>query len=72
VRRRWRFEVAELLDHRGAVVHPLGSGSVERAAAGIAAERLESVAVCLIHAYANPAHDTPLPPRSVCGFRRCI
>jgi N-methylhydantoinase A len=57
VRRRWRFEVAERLDHRGAVIHPLDRGSVERAVAGIAAERLESVAVCLIHAYANPAHE---------------
>jgi N-methylhydantoinase A len=57
VRRRWRYEVAERLDHRGAVIHALDRGSVERAVASIAAERLESVAVCLIHAYANPAHE---------------
>src|SRR5262245_34839473 len=57
VRRRWRFEVAERLDHRGAVIRPLDRESLEQAVAGIAAEKLESVAVCLIHAYANPAHE---------------
>src|SRR5262245_18233504 len=57
VRRRWRFEVAERLDHRGEVIHPLDRASLERAIAGIVAENLEAVAVCLIHAYANPAHE---------------
>src|SRR5271169_4296985 len=57
VRRRWRFEVAERLDHRGEVIHPLDQNSLERTIAGIIAEGLESVAVCLIHAYANPAHE---------------
>src|SRR6202008_4279910 len=53
VRRRWRFEVVERLDHRGEVIHPLDRASLERAIAGIVAENLEAVAVCLIHAYAN-------------------
>ena len=57
VRRRWRFEVAERLNHRGEVIHPLDRDSLERAIAEIAAENLESVAVCLIHAYANPEHE---------------
>jgi len=57
VRRRWRFEVAERLDHRGQVIHPLDRDSLERAITGIAAENIESVAVCLIHSYANPAHE---------------
>ena len=57
VRRRWRFEVAERLDHRGAVILPLDPDTLERAVAGIAAEKIESVAVCLIHAYADPAHE---------------
>ena len=57
VRRRWRFEVAERLTHRGEVVRPLDHDSLDRAIAGIAAENLESVAVCLIHAYANPKHE---------------
>jgi N-methylhydantoinase A len=49
--------MAERLDHRGEVIHPLDRASLERAIAGIAAENLESVAVCLIHAYANPGHE---------------
>src|SRR5215469_12378350 len=57
VRRRWRFEVAERLDHRGEVIQPLDRDTLERTIAGIAAENLESVAVCLIHAYANPEHE---------------
>ena len=57
VRRRWRFEVAERLDHHGEVIHPLDRDTAERAIAGIASENLEAVAVCLIHAYANPKHE---------------
>ncbi|HTZ35888.1 MAG TPA: hydantoinase/oxoprolinase family protein, partial [Stellaceae bacterium] len=57
VRRRWRFEVAERLDHRGAVLQPLDPGALDRAIDAIAAEALESVAICLIHAYANPGHE---------------
>ena len=57
VRRRWRFEVEERLDHRGGVRRPLDSASIDRAIAALAAENLEAIAVCLIHAYANPAHE---------------
>jgi N-methylhydantoinase A len=57
VRRRWRFEVAERLDHRGEVIRPLDRDSLAQAIADIAAESIQSVAVCLIHAYANPAHE---------------
>ncbi|HXP73487.1 MAG TPA: hydantoinase/oxoprolinase family protein [Stellaceae bacterium] len=57
VRRRWRLEVGERLDHRGGVVRPLDPGSVETAVSTLLKEDLEAVAVCLIHAYANPAHE---------------
>jgi N-methylhydantoinase A len=57
VRRRWRFEVAERLDHHGGVIRPLDHDSLEEAIAAIAVENLESMAVCLIHAYANPKHE---------------
>jgi hypothetical protein len=49
--------VAERLDHRGEVIHPLDQNSLERTIARIIAEGLESVAICLVHAYANPAHE---------------
>ena len=57
VRRRWRFEVAERLDYRGKVIRPLDRDSLNQAIADIAAENIQSVAVCLVHAYANPAHE---------------
>ena len=57
VRRRWRLEVGERLDHRGEVVRPLDPASLEKAVDTLVEEGLEAVAVCLIHAYANPAHE---------------
>lgn len=57
VRRRWRLEVSERLDHRGTVIRALDPASLNRAVDAVAAEKLESVAVCLVHAYANPAHE---------------
>jgi N-methylhydantoinase A len=57
VRRRWRLEVGERLDHRGEVVRALDAASVETAVASIIQEKLEAVAICLLHAYANPAHE---------------
>jgi N-methylhydantoinase A len=57
VRRRWRLEVGERLDHRGKVVRALDPASVETAVGVIVEEGLEAVAICLIHAYANPAHE---------------
>jgi len=57
VRRRWRLEVGERLDHRGEVVRLLDPVSLEKAVDTLVEEGLEAVAVCLIHAYANPAHE---------------
>ena len=57
VPRHLRFEVTERLDHTGAVVTPLNAGDVERAAAEIRRQGVEAVAVCLLHSYANPAHE---------------
>ncbi|WP_084962383.1 hydantoinase/oxoprolinase family protein [Thermoactinospora rubra] len=51
------FEVTERLDSRGAVLVPLDLESVRRAAAEIARRGIASAAVCLLHSYANPAHE---------------
>ncbi|SPL96309.1 N-methylhydantoinase A [[Actinomadura] parvosata subsp. kistnae] len=51
------FEVVERVSARGAVLTPLDPDSVRRAAAAITARGIESAAVCLLHAYANPAHE---------------
>jgi N-methylhydantoinase A len=51
------FEVAERLNYLGEVLEPLDLETVHRAAQQIAAMRVDSVAVCLLHAYANPSHE---------------
>jgi N-methylhydantoinase A len=57
VERRRRLEVTEKLRPDGSVVTPLDHASLEAAIAVLRAERIESVAICLLHSYANPAHE---------------
>ena len=57
VRRRWRFEVEERLDHQGNVLRPIDQRSIDRAIDMVLAEDLEALAICLVHAYANPVHE---------------
>ena len=57
VPRRWRYEVTERLDHRGQVLVPLAIDEARQAVQRLAAAGVVSVAVCLLHAYANPAHE---------------
>lgn len=54
------FEVDERLDHRGEVVTPLDERSVAALVEKLGASRAEAVAVCLLHSYANPAHEEAL------------
>ena len=58
-----RFEVSERLDHDGRVMTALDPASVEDAVARVEASRAEAVAVSLLHAYANPAHEEALGAR---------
>ena len=57
VPRRLRLEVQERVGPRGEVVTPLDLASVKRAIARLKAEKVEAVAVCLLHSYANPDHE---------------
>ena len=57
VERKHRFEVTERLGPDGAVLVPLDPASIERALDGALAAGAEAVAVCLLHAYLNPAHE---------------
>jgi N-methylhydantoinase A len=57
VERRLRFEVTERLAADGSVLVPLDSASVDRALEGALAGGAEALAVCLLHAYLNPAHE---------------
>jgi len=49
--------VRERLGPKGEVLLPLDEGSVRAAAAVLRREGVESVAVCLLHSYVNPAHE---------------
>lgn len=57
VPRRRRHEIRERLDARGEVVTPLDESQVRALADALANADVEAVAVCFLHAYANPAHE---------------
>jgi N-methylhydantoinase A len=50
-------EVSERLDFRGEVLKSLDEESVRRAARFYKRKGVKAVGVCLIHSYANPAHE---------------
>jgi N-methylhydantoinase A len=58
-----RFEVDERIDHNGGVLRALDPGSVEAVAGQLGACDAAAVAVCLLHGYANPAHEDALGRR---------
>src|SRR5881296_692536 len=57
VERYLRAEVDERIDAQGHVLKALDPGEVERVLDRLLAEKIEALAVCLIHSYANPAHE---------------
>ncbi|HEX2513405.1 MAG TPA: hydantoinase/oxoprolinase family protein, partial [Chloroflexota bacterium] len=60
VERALRLEVDERLDHTGAVVRPLDEAGAREAIARLRREGVQAVAVCLLHAYADGAHEARL------------
>jgi N-methylhydantoinase A len=57
VERRLRLEVTEKMRPDGSVAVPLDLGSLAPVIAMLRAENVASVAICLLHSYANPAHE---------------
>ncbi len=57
VERRLRLEVAEKMRPDGSVAIPLDPASVAAAIEFLRREGVASVAICLLHSYANPAHE---------------
>jgi N-methylhydantoinase A len=51
------FGVPERLGPRGEVLRPLDEDGVRQVADALRRERVESVAVCLLHAHVNPDHE---------------
>jgi N-methylhydantoinase A len=51
------FEVKERIGPAGEVLTPLDEADLARCVAVLRRARVEAVAVCLLHSYANPAHE---------------
>ena len=60
VPRRRRFGVGGRIGADGAVVEPLTDAMCEAAAERVATSGAAAVAICLLNAFANPAHETAL------------
>src|SRR5215470_562238 len=57
IARSLTFEVSERVNAKGEILVPLAEAEVEALASALHARGVEAVAVCLLHAYANPAHE---------------
>jgi N-methylhydantoinase A len=57
VPRRLRFEIEERMGPQGQVWRALDEASVRAAAEAVRREGCDAVAIALLHAYANPAHE---------------
>ncbi len=55
--RRRCFEIPERLDSQGQVLKPLDEKQLENVAQLLKDQNIESIVVCLLHSYANPAHE---------------
>ena len=60
VPRHLRFEVAERMNNRGEVVLPLDEQSARAAVRALKSRCVQGIAVCFLHAYANPTHERRL------------
>jgi N-methylhydantoinase A len=57
VPRNLRFEIEERLDADGGVLTPISDADIDRAVKRIKTEKVEAVAVCYLHSYANATHE---------------
>jgi N-methylhydantoinase A len=51
------LEIAERVDADGTILTPLDRRAVDELAMTLRKRRVDAVAVCLLHSYANPAHE---------------
>jgi N-methylhydantoinase A len=58
--RHRRLEVPERMAPDGSIVQPLDQPAARAAIRALGALKVEAIAVCLLHAYANPAHELAL------------
>lgn len=65
VPRHLRKEVKERLDYKGNVTTPIDLENVESIIDYFKAEKIEAVAICLLHGYVNPVHEQQLKSRII-------
>lgn len=57
VPRPWRIGIRERVDKTGRVLQPIDLAEVEAAADRLVQRGVQSIAVCFLHAFANPEHE---------------
>ncbi len=60
VPRHLRLEVSERMSYRGEVIEPVSETELAACADRLAALDVQAVAICLLHAWANPAHEAQI------------
>lgn len=60
VPRHLRLEVRERMSYRGEVIEPVSGAELAACADQLAALDVQAVAICLLHAWANPAHEAEI------------
>jgi N-methylhydantoinase A len=69
VERRFRAEVRERIRYDGTVETPLDPGATRTAISELVERKsIEALAVCLLHAYANPAHEQAIAAIAAADF----
>ena len=72
VPRHLRLEITERVGPDGQVVVPLAPGEVDEAVEALRTLEIEAVAVCFLHAYANPAHEQEVGRRLRTAMPGCF
>ncbi|HZS03199.1 MAG TPA: hydantoinase/oxoprolinase family protein [Chloroflexota bacterium] len=57
VPREWRFEITERISGQGEALTPPRLDELDAIVAALEADQIEAVAICLLNAYRNPAHE---------------
>jgi N-methylhydantoinase A len=65
VPRALRFGIRERVDCRGRVLEPLEDDGVTPLLGHLASVGVESIAICLLHCYANPTHEARILKRAL-------
>ncbi|WP_417624315.1 hydantoinase/oxoprolinase family protein [Paremcibacter congregatus] len=63
VPRYLRHEITERMDYRGQVIETLRLQELDQIVEDLRAEKVEAIAVCLLHAYVNPSHEQEIVDR---------